>query len=41
MNDQDKEREIMKSKAIDFMNEWKDMPIETDKDIYKFWSELW
>ncbi len=32
---------MMRSRAIDFMYDWRSRPVETYQAIYKYWHETW
>jgi len=32
---------MMKSKATDFLYEWRSKPIDSWNDIMRYWNELW
>lgn len=32
---------VFKSKAIDYLYEWKALPIESTSDLYKYWDGIW
>ena len=39
--DPERAREMLRSKAIEYMYEWKSKPVETWNGIMSFWTEIW